>query len=911
MTNDSWSVGDLFMVRVAGLPIGSVDALRAPQSCDWADGIVEREAELLARGAELSDQLAAAIGSLSDDSLRRSVVNLRRKVFNNRLPGDLSAALRVATELGGATGVALEQWLQARQQLADATTRGSQILAEELHATRSELRRLAVNPRLRCGILLASPSLEHFLDSYLTADPDRLTKRQRRVERSVLEYLYRTAGKTSPFSTFTGLALGQFSDAPVDAAQPIAIDETWSHHPRLNIAVLNRIAELLIDNPTLRADLPVSLVSGWRDDLDRIRYVRREVTAADGGTAVSFDAVRESLFFLRHGGSLDRMLAAFQRTPSLRYGDLVADLAAGTESSPEQYDRYLSVLLRLGLLRVSGLAVHVHGREPLRDFQRAVVELGTDWASELSGRLDRPIELLAGYPSADLAGRRQLVGELRAELSAVQEHLGADEPTVPQTLLYEDARASGRILPGPGPDWAAAIGGSLRAVAGMTPAFDVSLPQRLMLKSFFLARFGRGGRCTDVLKLVYDFQEEIYDQYLQVSMRSQRFNQDGDYVPLENWLDSPEITALDRARQEFRDRMLALTNAGADADEVVLDEDAAAAVTGELKPVRFGIRPQCHFVQPVWSAGEPLAVLNRSWGGVSFLFSRFTHCFDDVDLTGRLRAATRELEPDGAVFAEVTGGFATTNLNLHGRLCDYEVVSPGEVSTAPPDSQLRLADLALEHDVASDRLVLRSIVDGREVIPLYFGYLVPMALPEVARTLLLLSPASQATLDVWGGVPARVSPGGVQTRPRVRHGSVVLSRRSWTVPADSLPHAAPTESDADWFLSWRRWRATHDVPRQVFATVQAPGGDGPDAGPNWFGRAKPHYVDLDSQLSLRVFDRMIAEPGATVVLHEVLPAEQQTFTASRGGRHVTELVIETSLAPEHAATPDTGKELVS
>ncbi|NEE33755.1 hypothetical protein G3M53_50955, partial [Streptomyces sp. SID7982] len=68
--------------------------------------------------------------------------------------------------------------------------------------------------------------------------------------------------------------------------------------------------------------------------------------------------------------------------------------------------------------------------------------------------------------------------------------------------------------------------------------------------------------------------------------------------------------------------------------------------------------------------GDPLVVLNRSYGGVSFSFTRFTQLFDG--LGERLLADTDALVPEGAVLAEVTGGPVTSNLNLHARLTPYE-----------------------------------------------------------------------------------------------------------------------------------------------------------------------------------------------------------------------------------------------
>lgn len=96
----------------------------------------------------------------------------------------------------------------------------------------------------------------------------------------------------------------------------------------------------------------------------------------------------------------------------------------------------------------------------------------------------------------------------------------------------------------------------------------------------------------------------------------------------------------------------------------------------------------------------------------------------------------------------------------------------------------------------------------------------------------------------------------------------------------------PGTDEAARYLEWRRWRSTHGLPDQVFATVLR---DGRRA----LG-AKPLYVDFDSPLSLTAFDALVdREPGAGVTLREMLPAEDALHLTSAQGRHVAELAVET------------------
>ncbi|MFJ2555774.1 MULTISPECIES: lantibiotic dehydratase [unclassified Streptomyces] len=981
----TWEPGRRFMLRVAGLPVESVRALRCADSRRWADEVLEAEERLRGRGAALGDLLHALVRTTDTDpdgegaAHRRHLLALRRQIFNNRLPADPEGALRLVGALDPGAVEPTADWLRERRLLEKLRSEGAPLLAAELARTRAALRGLLAEDRLRHGLQLASPTLEGQLDGYLAqsgtgAVPDR---RMRKIERSVLSYVYRTACKTSPFSTFTAVAAGTFDDGATagatagasghDAADhhgegpgdpaAVLLGERWTSHVRLNVVVLARFAELVLADPDRRGDLPVRLASGWERDGDRVRYVRQWITTGDDAAAVTFDAVKDRLFFLRRSGTLDQLLGLFDGDTEPRYRDLVDRLRTEHDADPAHCETYVAALLQLGMVRVPCLDTDVHSPDPLRSFRNALTALGRPWADGLAAALEAPLRAIDRFPAADRAGRGELLRELRAGLRAAQRGLsGGEAATLPQTLLYEDVSA-GRDLTcgldawagpdGPdGPDGGLA-GGALRSVERILPAFDLTLPQRVTFKGFFLARYGSGGRCDDLLGLVHDFHEDFFDQYLSFAAKRRPFDDRGAYVPEENWLGLPGIRALDAARRMFVDRMRQAWDQGGDeAAEIRLGERDLTLVADELAPIAGDFVPQCHHLQLARTErdGAPLIVLNRSYGGLSFPFSRFTHVYDTPDGTGRpgafsagLRDTASAVTPDGAVLAEITGGAVTSNLNLHSPLTGHQIVCPGESSSVPVERRIHLDDLYVEHDTATDRLVLRSTRLGREVIPVYLGYLVPLALPEIPRTLLLMSPTSMAPLDVWGGVPEGAARDGVTSRPRVTHGQVVLSRRSWATTAGALPVRRPGlgtasgpgsgsgsgsaagsgsgsgsgSGDQDRFLDWQRWRRAHALPDRVFATVSG--------GPRGGAGAKPQYVDFDSMLSLTAFEALPNHPDDRIVLREMLPSEDGLHVRSARGHHVAELAVETFTttaststtatatvtAPSHpASTPD-------
>ncbi|MER5872876.1 lantibiotic dehydratase [Streptomyces sp. NPDC002044] len=941
MHTTDWHAGDRFMLRVAGLPLSAVDGLRCPESQRWAREVLAAEAELGAGAELLGELLHRAVGATdpapdgAGAGQRRALLRLRRQIHNNRLPsgpdpaldaaaakalealtaggaadgtagGVAGAAPGVGSDDGGRTAAAggpgaagaaalLADWLRRRRRLGELVAGGGPLLAAELVRNRAALRELLADERLRKGLLLASPVLEGQLDGYLRTEgvPGG---RARKAERSALSYVYRTACKTSPFSTFTAVATGRFD--PGLPPGPVPLADGWTGHVRLNVVVLARLAELILADPVRRRDLPLRPASGWGREDDRIRYVRRSVTTGDDSAAVTFDAVKDRLFFLRRSGTLERLLALFAERGELRHRELADWLAAERGARPEDCEAYVDALLQLGMVHVPRLDTGAHGGDPLRAFQRSLTSLERPWADRLADLLDAPAGALARYPRAGRAERSELLRGLRAGLRRAQEELGAPDAALPQTLLYEDVSAGRDVRCAP-PKW-----DGLRSVERILPAFDLTLAQRITFEGFFAARYGSGGRCEDLLGLVHDFHEDFFDQYLSFSARRTPFDENGAYVPEENWLGLPGIRALDAARRAFVARMRAAWTAyasaygdtaapsparwGADgaAPELRLDEADLDGVARELDGLLTGFTPRCHHVQ--WArdpgSGAALTVLNRSYGGLSFPFSRFTHVYEEGEapLSEELRATAAAVTPEGAVFAEVTGGPVTTNLNLHGRLTEYEIVCPGETGTLPEDRRLVLEDLYAEQVPDTGRVVLRSRRLGRQVIPVYLGYLVPLALPAIPRTLLLFSPSSMSPLDVWAGVPQGPSRAGVTSRPRVVHGDVVLSRRSWTTTAGALPVRGAAE--AGHFLDWQRWRRAHGLPEQVFATVTA----GAPAG-----GAKPSYVDFASLLSLAAFETLLREPSHRVVFREMLPAADSLHTRTPAGAHVAELAVET------------------
>ncbi|WP_157739812.1 lantibiotic dehydratase [Micromonospora narathiwatensis] len=905
VTEVSWRMPEVFMLRTAGLPLEVADRLAFDDGAAWARRTLALEDRLRATAPPLADALEVAVArNLDDEHLRRRLIRLRRDVWNLRKPSPADAGAWPEGPLGAGTHRMLADWLETfaayRRELAD----GAAVLHRELAERRAVLRELADDPDLRGGILLASPSLDQYLPAYLAA-PGRLGKRARRVERSLLEYALRTACKTSPFSRLTTVNVGTFGAGadPLLDVSPLGTGEVKRGAARLNLAALGRLSAIVLADETLRADLPVTVTTGWRIEHGRLRYLRRRRTSSeDGDAAITLESIHESLFVLPTGRVLHDILDALDGGRVRRMADLVTELA--TEGRPAaEIEQYLHHLLRVGLLVVPNLHLDIHADDPVDGYRRALREIGRDWADRLAERVAAVNRLAVGYPAHDVPGRRRVLAEIRRELVAAHADLGRPDVPAPRTLLYEDATLCTRVpVTGDRGRWERDILPGLRALAQIMPVFDINLPRRLATKGFFRARYGAGGRCDDLLTFAHEFQQDFFEHYTGRMMRRRAFDADNTYVRQENWFRQEEITALDDARIEVARRMRdAYDRLPAGAEELRLD-DAFMSDVAAMVPETLGtLDPRSFFLQLADQGDRHRVVVNRVYSGMTLLFSRFAHLFADQDLAGTLRAELARLQPPGAVLAELKGGYDATNLNLHPAVTAYELVCPGEISFRPAGEQIHMDDLSVEHDPVADRLLLRSRRLGAEVIPVYLGFLLPMALPEVQQVLLTFAYLGMAQPDLWAGTSVPLPGRGMAGYPRIVYGDMVLQRRMWKLHPDHLPPArTPEQSDADWFLSWQRWRRDNGLPRRVFATPE--GGRitptaGEDAGrpgaqPGPRPDHKPLYVDFESHFCLQLLEATGRGGGSRLVLTEMLPDRHEQVLRGPGGTHVTELTVE-------------------
>jgi hypothetical protein len=910
-TDDSWYLMSAFLLRLAGLPYEASLGLAFPKTAEWARSAFDADRGVAAQGMAVNLLLEMHIGDIDPrDPERVHLINLRRDLFNGRLPR--RASMQSAERSLGTEGLgAVREWIARHEERDRLIATGPGVLADELSPKREFLKKLAAEETLRSAILLQSPVLDVQMEPYLNKS-GQLDKGDRRAERSILEFVYRASCKTSPFSTLASLGFGEFATDGNPALVPTSISVENRSRIQLNMAILGRLSRLIVDSSDLRRDLSVRMVSGWALMLEQLRYVRRSVIPMqDDDSPIAVDTVHEHLFNLPSGVTMNSILELLPAGEDRVFSALAASLhERNGQNSRDEVERYLAQLLRLGVLVTPATQVDIHASDPLLEFERGVRSIDADWAIRLADNLATVRNLIKEYEAGTVKRRRATLSDLRHLMVWIYESLSEDPGTPSKTLLYEDCFIAGEGLVGNRQTWEREFIEDLKAITTVLPAFDVNLPRRLLTRKYFRNRYGSDGKCDDFQGFAHEFHRDFLQPFNERMAMRRSVTPDNTLTRLESGMRHAELGAIDNARAAAAQQVI---QAWSDphAKEIKLTRPFVDAVVRELPSHEMPIHPWAFFAQLApksQGAEHDLLVVNQIFSGLTLMFSRFAHGLTTPSGQRASEVLARELKlatPRGTVLAELSGGYDTANLNMHPPVTPYLILCPGEVSARPIDEQIPIDNLVVVDDPEERRLKLMSRRLELEVLPVYLGFLLPIALPEVQQVLLGFSPQGMAGVDLWLGTGYLPDTTRVTSRPRITYGNVVLQRRCWTIPHGCFPRRSPKETDADYFRLVNRWRLEQNLPRNVFAKVdfdrtsaqsRTPAEteeNGDKAGKAAGFSRKPLAVDFDSWFSIVLLEHLERVSKSALLFVEALPGPDQLWARdSEGRQYVSEFVIE-------------------
>jgi len=242
------------LIRVAGGHFDELAALECPRIVEAMGKLSALDARIGELRVQVSEAMHAAVPDQSDDNVVRKLVNLRRDIFNGRrVSAEKRGWIRERIEDGGLMD-ALTEAETARKSLA---AEGEGLFAKEIAASRRKLQKLSQSDVLRKGLVLSSQVLLKAADQYAAKDPKSFKKRELKTELSLIKYLTRIHAKTSPFSTFTSLAMAELANIESDGLVAVDGKPAPVGHIRLNNQLFKYLFDLFKSYPPYAERIPV------------------------------------------------------------------------------------------------------------------------------------------------------------------------------------------------------------------------------------------------------------------------------------------------------------------------------------------------------------------------------------------------------------------------------------------------------------------------------------------------------------------------------------------------------------------------------------------------------------------------------------------------------------------------------
>jgi thiopeptide-type bacteriocin biosynthesis protein len=737
-----------------------------------------------------------------------------------------------------------DELLQWGERLAapGAVARGADVeaaLAADRALLRDRLRAAVERAEVAEALFVASSDLHASLELW-RRDPE--SERGQRVERALVRYYCRMAGRATPFGLCAGISSGRLGDTTL---LRLAARNRYQRRTRLDMDYLCALADALVQDPALRPTLRCFPNSSLCRAGGRLRYVEARL---EGRTrSHHLVAVEENEYL---AATLDR--AADGALPSALAAALVDD-----EISPADAEAYVAALIDSQLL--------------VPDLEPPVT--GPEAAGALADQLER-LPDGAGF-AASLAEVRQALAAMDAEgLGLPSERYAAAarllERLPPGTATPHLFQVD-LIKPAPGACLGAAIVEEMKRGLAILERMD-RLSGDATLHPFceaFTARYG--DREVPLL--------EVLDEESGIG-----FLPGGETAPLLRGLELPsgaeENSVPWGSREELMLRWL-LEATATGAQEITLQPEeleqlaapAAPPLPGALAVIATLAAPS----EEALAHGDFRLLLHGAYGpSGAHVLGRFCDA-DDALREGVERHVRAEgaLHPD-AVFAEIVHlpQGRTGNVLARPLLRDFEIPYLGR-SGAPPERRIAAADLRLS--VLSGRVRLRSVRLDREVIPrLSSAHNFTSMNLGVYRFLGALQHQGSAGSRAWNWGPLESAP----FLPRVVAGRLVLSRARWRVTAAEI-RTLTAARGAEAYHVVQSWRTERRLPRWLLLA------DGDHELP----------VDLDNALSIASFLHLLAGRDAALLL-ELFPDPGELSTTGPEGRFVHELVVPFVRTPE-------------
>lgn len=822
---------------------------------------------------EMSEILYDEIKNSKEDN-KIKLIDLRRSLFNKRFNKIEEGSFSFNPEL-------LSKWKTIQIKLNEIHSIERQLNLDYLKYRKDLSMKIKLhlnNATLLQGIGMSSHVFFNSALNYFDSDGVISYKSEKNIIKSLFVYLTRATCKTSPFSTFTVIFLGENS-YEIDLIKVSANKDEFqiSSKYRVNNHFLAYLKKYLVYHIEARYYLLLRLNPTIKVDGKSLKYIMN----IDNFESLQELEIDEFLFTLLND--------VFHSNNCIVYNDLINIIINSYEIERSVISKYIDDLIRVGLIE---FFIPISGSNPdwLNLFARYLdnVRLKTNHSDliSLSNLLKEVQIVLQKLRTSDYIENNRFIKELYERVSSFfystssNSKVLADLDVKPnsfylsdslsdfkvkaESFIYEDSymKIKSFINYSKFKDWSSLVS----VLFSYLSDFDFNRYKRSSFYDFFVKNYS----INDKIPLL-----DFYQNLLKSEGKNILFN-------------NPSLTNLFGDFSKRLDKVLK-DYSPEPGNPIIFDEFilkkyfAKSTVTTSL-----GFFAQ--FINV--NQNRFIGYLSSFFPGYGKMSSRFLHLFD-TDVYRKFVKENMLLQPSDTVFVENSDN-SYFNANLHPLLFEYEISASNSQNSASEAFRLNVNDLYVMinmNEIALFSGSLGKIVNVKDMglqlpslrSPLYY-FLVAFtdnnSVPLRKFISILISKI------VVKGIGYFYSPRIYFTR------NMILSRKTWYFLKGDLPIKSNDETDFDHFYRVNRWKSDLNIPDNVFIYLVF---DFQEINLNISKKLKveqykPQFISFSNPILVDLLNKLFLKCTHVIKIEEMLPNSNSLYNIN-GNKHVTEFLF--------------------
>lgn len=854
----NWEFSKIIVSRNCNLLFRELEQLKCNDTFD-AFVVLDNIKKLRLETAEALVDILFKLASDQDDKTRNMIIKLKRAVFNDKMPKDEDASL-LETLNNPNLNTMFDSWRNLFKKEEDLRNQLEEVHSRSLGAARLKIAELCHFEEFQKGVQFSGQRFFKKMKQYSEAVVNGLeiNKPLRQTEEGLISFLYRMALKPSPFGSFTDIKMHLDSVKHPNANNSKRF--SLCNPSRLLMQWLSYQCQKL---PQLVDELPIRMNQTIKLDSGQLSFFSRP----DDGTADMFG--KEKFIKLKNSNIFQEIETLLSSEP-LNKKTLIVQLM-NSHGNKNQLDDYVEKLIKIGLLQRT-----MNIPDQTIRYSKAVSEYLSQFEdgqiTEISNTFKEMHEIEIALQVADAHQREVLIKKFEDCFLKVVAMTNSENPglNAARSLFYEDV---GQVVFNFAEEQEKFSKSKmdLALLCKIIPLLEDSTIERFSLYKFFKRLYKQDER-VDFLDFYKTFSSMGVEEITQI-MTGKACDE------------VKKIRDLRKKWYENLDDMVRNNNGKSVAE---MDAEWIAAFINTI-PDYVGVWSSAAFYlqhSPLETNDE--YILNGASMGHGAMLSRFASIFTGDD-SQRTVVNTiyediyhHESHDDIADIASVLG----INTNLHPHILNSAIEYPGSIADKKSyDKIYTLNDICIVPDDIQCRLKLTCKTTQKIISFLPLNFLYPTVGPSLYRFLYLFCPYGNFKGGIWRRYLSQFPQEANFCLPRLKLGSIVLSRRMWVFDAEEVLEVSKNKADFLKILEdVEKWRKHYGLPISGFYSqtlmdnkfdnwVSAVSSSIRDV--NKIKARKPHFLDFRNPFLIKIFLKHLTESNnAKIIFQECLPDEK-------------------------------------